>query len=117
MIRLSGLEVRDEERPEGDVAIEYVGLRPGEKLFEELLIGEDATGTNHPRIFKTSEPVLGYDDLIAALARFEAAISKNDLVDLQEMLQATVEGYAPSGAAANVAAGTDEWEPHSQTLH
>ena len=117
MIRLSGLEVRDEEHPEGDVAIEYVGLRPGEKLFEELLIGEDATGTNHPRIFKTSEPVLAYEDLIAALARFEAAISKNDLADLQEMLQATVEGYAPSGAAASVAAGTDEWEPHSQTLH
>ena len=117
MVRLSGLEVRDEAHPEGDVAVEYVGLRPGEKLFEELLIGEDATGTSHPRIFKTSEPVLAYGELITALARFETAISKNDLAELQEMLHATVEGYAPSGAAANVAPGTDEWVPHSQTLH
>ena len=117
MVRLSGLEVRDEAHPEGDVAVEYVGLRPGEKLFEELLIGEDATGTNHPRIFKTSEPLLAYEELITALARFETAISKNDLAELQEMLHTTVEGYAPSGAAANVAPGTDEWVPHSQTLH
>lgn len=117
MIRLSGLEVRDEANPEGDVEIEYCGLRPGEKLYEELLIGKDATGTNHPRIFKTSEPVLAYDELIAALARFERAISSNDLAALQEMLRATVEGYAPATAAPAVAPGSDEWEPRSQTLH
>ncbi|MGH6791782.1 MAG: polysaccharide biosynthesis protein, partial [Methyloceanibacter sp.] len=52
MIRLSGLEVRDEDHPEGDIAIEYIGLRRGEKLYEELLIGENTTGTSHPRIFK-----------------------------------------------------------------
>ncbi len=48
MIRLSGREVRDETHPDGDIAIEYVGLRRGEKLYEELLIGENTTGTNHP---------------------------------------------------------------------
>ena len=117
MIRLSGLEVRDEANPEGDVEIAYCGLRPGEKLYEELLIGENATGTNHPRIFKTSEPVLAYDVLIAALKRFERAISKNDLAELQEMLRATVEGYAPSATAQALAPGTDDWEPQSQTLH
>lgn len=117
MIRLSGLEVRDEANPEGDVEIAYCGLRAGEKLYEELLIGENATGTNHPRIFKTSEPVLAYDVLLAALKRFERAISKNDLPELQEMLRATVEGYAPSPAAQALAPGTDDWEPQSQTLH
>ena len=60
MIRLSGLEVRDEDHPEGDIAIEYIGLRRGEKLYEELLIGENTTGTSHPRIFKNSEPILPY---------------------------------------------------------
>ena len=50
MIRLSGLEVCDENQPDGDIAIEYVGLRQGEKLYEELLIGENTTGTKHPRI-------------------------------------------------------------------
>ncbi|BAQ16395.1 polysaccharide biosynthesis protein [Methyloceanibacter caenitepidi] len=115
MIRLSGLEVQDETHPDGDVEIRYVGLRPGEKLFEELLIGEDTTGTDHPRIFKTSEPVLAYDALIAALERFEKAIANNDLTEVQAMLHATVEGYAPGSAAA--APGTDEWQPQSQTLH
>ena len=117
MVRLSGLEVQDETHPDGDIEIRYVGLRPGEKLFEELLIGEDATGTDHPRIFKTSEPVLAYEELIAALDRFEKAIARNDLVEVQEMLRATVEGYAPDSATAAAAPGTDEWQPQSQTLH
>ena len=78
MIRLSGLEVRDENHPEGDIAIEYVGLRRGEKLYEELLIGENTTGTNHPRIFKNSEPIVPYDELVAALERLEEAIQKLD---------------------------------------
>ena len=67
MIRLSGLEVRDEDHPEGDIAIEYIGLRRGEKLYEELLIGENTTGTSHPRIFKNSEPILPFEELAAAL--------------------------------------------------
>lgn len=117
MIRLSGLEVRSADHPEGDVAIEYVGLRPGEKLFEELLIGENATGTNHPRIFKTSEPILGYEDLIAALERIEDAISRIDVTDLQEMLSTTVEGYVPAGTMLKVPGGKDEWQPLSRTLH
>ncbi|MEM7192195.1 MAG: nucleoside-diphosphate sugar epimerase/dehydratase, partial [Pseudomonadota bacterium] len=117
MVRLSGLDVRDEDHPDGDISIEYVGLRPGEKLFEELLIGENATGTNHPRIFKTSEPVIPFDELIAALERFSKAIAQDDKVKLQEMLRATVEGYAPSAATGPVSPDADEWEPQSQTLH
>jgi len=116
MIRLSGLEVRDEDHPEGDIGIEYVGLRRGEKLYEELLIGKNTTGTSHPRIFKNSEPVLPYEGLVAALGRLEDAIQKVDEVELQDVLRATVEGYTPGGAIPPVSA-KDEWQPISRTLH
>lgn len=116
MIRLSGLEVRDEDHPEGDIAIEYIGLRRGEKLYEELLIGENTTGTSHPRIFKNSEPILPFEELAAALERLEEAIQKLDMADLQEMLRATVEGYVPASTAHPVSA-KDEWQPASRTLH
>jgi len=116
MIRLSGLEVRDEGHPEGDIAIQYIGLRRGEKLYEELLIGENTTGTNHPRIFKNSEPILPYDELAAALERLEEAIQKLDMTELQDMLRATVEGYVPASTAHPVPA-KEEWQPASRTLH
>ncbi len=116
MIRLSGLEVRDEAHPEGDIAIEYIGLRRGEKLYEELLIGENTTGTSHPRIFKNSEPILPFEELAAALERLEEAIQKLDMAELQEMLRSTVEGYVPASTAHPVSA-KDEWQPASRTLH
>ena len=116
MIRLSGLELRDEDNPDGDIAIEYVGLRRGEKLYEELLIGENTTGTSHPRIFKNSEPILPYADLIAALERLEDAIQRQDEVKLQDMLRATVEGYTP-GSTGHPTPLKEEWQPVSRTLH
>jgi FlaA1/EpsC-like NDP-sugar epimerase len=116
MIRLSGLDVRDEGHPDGDVAVEYVGLRRGEKLYEELLIGENTTGTSHPRIFKTSEPIMAYADLISALERLEDAIQRVDVAELQDMLLTTVEGYAPASAVHTVST-KDEWQPISRTLH
>jgi FlaA1/EpsC-like NDP-sugar epimerase len=117
MIRLSGLDVRDDNASsEGDIAIEYVGLRRGEKLYEELLIGENTTGTSHPRIFKNSEPVLPYADLAAALERLDHAIQRYDEAELQDMLRATVEGYTP-GSTGHPAALKDEWQPLSRTLH
>jgi FlaA1/EpsC-like NDP-sugar epimerase len=116
MVRLSGLEVRDDNNPEGDIAIEYIGLRRGEKLYEELLIGENTTGTSHPRIFKNSEPVLAYAELVAALERLDDAIQRQDEADLQEMLRATVEGYKP-GSTGHPASVKDEWQPVSRTLH
>jgi FlaA1/EpsC-like NDP-sugar epimerase len=116
MIRLSGREVRDEKHPEGDIAIEYVGLRRGEKLYEELLIGENTTGTNHPRIFKNSEPILPYEELAAALERLEDAIQRMDEAEMQELLRATVEGYVPASTAHPIAT-KGEWQPVSRTLH
>ena len=124
MIRLSGLDVRDDKHPDGDIAIEYVGLRPGEKLYEELLIGENTTGTSHPRIFKNSEPIVPYDDLIAVLERLEDAIQRLDEAEMQDLLRATVEGYVPASSgpsdrgqgrmAARLAHASLEGMPHVQ---
>ncbi len=116
MVRLSGLEVRDDDNQDGDIAIEYIGLRRGEKLYEELLIGENTTGTSHPRIFKNSEPVLAHAELVAALERLDDAIQRHDEADLQEMLRATVEGYKPGGTG-HPASVKDEWQPVSRMLH
>jgi FlaA1/EpsC-like NDP-sugar epimerase len=116
MIRLSGLEVRDETHPDGDIAIEYIGLRPGEKLYEELLIGENTTGTSHPRIFKNTEPVVPFEELAAVLERLEDAIHRLDEAEMQDVLRSTVEGYMPAGGGHPVAA-KGEWQPASRTLH
>jgi FlaA1/EpsC-like NDP-sugar epimerase len=116
MVRLSGLEVRDEAHPDGDIAIEYIGLRPGEKLYEELLIGENTTGTNHPRIFKNNEPIIPFEELVAVLERLEEAIHRLDDAEMQDVLRTTVEGYAPASGSHPVAA-KGEWQPASRTLH
>jgi FlaA1/EpsC-like NDP-sugar epimerase len=116
MIRLSGLEVRDDANADGDIAIEYVGLRRGEKLYEELLIGENTTSTGHPRIFKNSEPIMAYEELAAALERLDDAIQRSDEAELQDMLRASVEGYVPGGIG-HQASPKDEWQPVSRTLH
>jgi FlaA1/EpsC-like NDP-sugar epimerase len=116
MIRLSGRELRDEAHPDGDVAIEYIGLRPGEKLYEELLIGENTTGTSHPRIFKNNEPIVPFEELAAVLERLEDAIHRLDEAEMQDVLRTTVEGYVPAGGSHPVA-GKGEWQPASRTLH
>jgi FlaA1/EpsC-like NDP-sugar epimerase len=95
MIRLMGLEVRDEEHPDGDIAIEYVGLRPGEKMHEELLLGENTTRTEHPRILKSHEPFLSAADLDAALRSLREAMAEGDVEAIQAILMRTVEGYGP----------------------
>jgi FlaA1/EpsC-like NDP-sugar epimerase len=116
MIRLSGLEVRDEKHPDGDIAIAYIGLRPGEKLYEELLIGENTTGTSHPRIFKNSEPIVPFEELAAVLERLDDAIQRLDEAEMQELLRSVVEGYVPASSEPQIA-GKGAWEPASRTLH
>ena len=66
MVNLMGLTVRDDDNPEGDIDIDYVGLRPAEKLYEELLIGSNVTGTRHPRIMRADEDFLSFDALNCA---------------------------------------------------
>ena len=116
MIRLSGRDVRDEKHPDGDIAIVYIGLRPGEKLYEELLIGENTTGTGHPRIFKNTEPVVPFEDLAAILERLEDAIQRLDAPEMQDLLRSVVEGYVPASSGPQIA-GEAEWQPASRTLH
>lgn len=97
MVELSGLEVRDQDNPEGDVAIEITGLRPGEKLYEELLIGDNPKSTGHPRIMKAHEDFLPWDELESRLVALQVALGANDIGTVRAMLQELVSGYMPSG--------------------
>ena len=95
MIRLMGLEVRDAEHSDGDVAIEYIGLRHGEKLHEELLLGENITQTEHPRILKSREPCLTATELASELDALRAGMEADDVQSIHTVLSRTVEGYRP----------------------
>lgn len=97
MIRLSGLSVRSEKNPHGDIAIEFTGLRPGEKLYEELLIGDNVVATQHPMIMSANEDHLSWDALKIKLAELLAAIEQDDYTRVRQLLRDTVSGYAPDG--------------------
>ncbi|WP_437784615.1 polysaccharide biosynthesis protein [Sorangium sp. So ce1097] len=93
MIELSGLTVRDEHHPHGDVEIAITGLRPGEKLYEELLIGDNPQGTSHPRIMKAREESIEWLELVRHLHTLRDAIYANDLLRIRGVLKALVSGY------------------------
>jgi len=96
MIELSGMTVKDETYPEGDIEIEITGLRPGEKLFEELLIGDNPTQTSHPRIMKAHEEFIPWPELEPKLAAIQLALNVNDVGVVRQMLEQLVAGYAPN---------------------
>lgn len=102
MIHLSGLEVKDENTPHGDIAIEFTGLRSGEKLYEELLIGDDVTDTDHEKIMRANESLLSWDELQPLLERLQQAVSANDDVEIRAVLTESVSGYKPQCDIANV---------------
>ena len=95
MIELSGLTVKDEQNPDGDIEIEISGLRPGEKLYEELLIGDNPKPTSHSRIMKAHEEFLPWADLEAKLNALQMALNVNDVGVIRLMMQQLVTGYAP----------------------
>ena len=95
MIELSGLSVKDENTPDGDIEISITGLRPGEKLFEELLIGDNPVSTKHPRIMKAQEDFLAWQELEQHLSIIHTAILSNDVQTLQTQLKKLVAGYSP----------------------
>jgi FlaA1/EpsC-like NDP-sugar epimerase len=97
MIELSGLTLRDADNPDGDIEIEITGLRPGEKLYEELLIGDNPEPTSHPRIMKAHEDFLPWPALEGKLNALRIALDVNDVGVLRTMLQQLVSGYQPSG--------------------
>ncbi len=93
MIRLSGLQVRDAANPQGDIAIEFTGLRPGEKLYEELLIDSDAERTAHPRILKAQENFLLWNELETVLNELRQACEQRNLPMIYRLLSENVQGY------------------------
>lgn len=97
MIHLSGFSVRSERNPMGDIAIEFSGLRPGEKLYEELLIGDNVIATRHPMIMSANEDFLAWDTLKDALRQLMAAAAADDFVRVRQLLRETVSGYSPEG--------------------
>jgi FlaA1/EpsC-like NDP-sugar epimerase len=97
MVELSGLSVRDPLNPDGDIEIAITGLRPGEKLYEELLIGDNPRTTQHPRIMKAHEKFVPWSVLDAKLSALRIAIGVNDVPVIRGLLQDLVSGYHPSG--------------------
>jgi FlaA1/EpsC-like NDP-sugar epimerase len=96
VVELSGLTVKDEQHPEGDIEIAVTGLRPGEKLYEELLIGDNPKPTVHPRIMKAHEGFIPWAEFEAKLTALEMALNVNDVGVIRLMMQQLVAGYIPS---------------------
>jgi FlaA1/EpsC-like NDP-sugar epimerase len=107
MVYLSGLLVKDEVHPHGDIEIKVTGLRPGEKLYEELLIGDDPQSTLHPKIMKAHEEFLSWDELQQELEKLNLALVTCDAKLIREMLKKLVPGYQPNGDAVNWTGGWD----------
>jgi FlaA1/EpsC-like NDP-sugar epimerase len=97
MVELSGLTVLDANNPMGDIEIQVTGLRPGEKLYEELLIGDNPLPTSHPRILKAHEEFLPWDDLESKLNILNDVLESNDVPAIRSLLKELVPGYQPEG--------------------
>lgn len=95
MIHLSGFSVRSEKNPHGDIAIEFTGLRPGEKLYEELLIGDNVVATQHSMIMSANEDFLEWSVLKGRLSSLLAAVHQGDYAAVRQLLRETVSGYTP----------------------
>ena len=96
LIRLMGLTVRDSKHPDGDIEIQFTGLRPAEKLYEELLIGDNATGTSHPRIMRANEAYLAWETLEPVLEELAKLSAERDRHGAREVLKCVVDGYSPT---------------------
>jgi FlaA1/EpsC-like NDP-sugar epimerase len=101
MIRLSGFEVKSKEQPNGDIEIIYTGLRPGEKLYEELLIGDDVSQTCHEKIMRAQETVIAWEKLTFLLAELEQALNQTDFEAVRVILKQAVTGFVPQCAVVD----------------
>ncbi len=107
MVYLSGLLVKDEAHPHGDIEIKVTGLRQGEKLYEELLIGDNPRPTAHPKIMKAHEEFLSWGDLLQELEKLNLALDACDGKLIRAVLKKLVPGYQPNGKAIDWDGG---WE-------
>ncbi|GLR62348.1 nucleotide sugar epimerase/dehydratase WbpM [Rhizobium indigoferae] len=103
MVELSGLTLRDDDNPEGDIELSVTGLRPGEKLYEELLIGDNPETTEHPRIMKAREDFLFWPELSKKLNSLNAVLDRNDMIAARAMLAELVSGYSSTGEVSDLA--------------
>ena len=98
MIELSGLKVRDGENPDGDIEIVEIGLREGEKRYEELLIGDNPETTFHPRIIRAREEYLAWPELERHLERLQRYIENGDDIRIRALLAELVPGFMAGSA-------------------
>ena len=99
MIKVMGLTLRDEFNPQGDIEIRYTGLRPAEKLYEELLTGTDVVGTQHPRIMRANEGVMEFGKLEILLEELRASSLVLDREGVRQVLIRSINGYEPKTAS------------------
>ena len=95
MVLLSGLKIKTKDNPDGEIAIEFTGLRPGEKLYEELLIGDNVSGTSHPRIMQANEKYKPWDDLQILLNTLQKDLTLANAEIIKTHLTDIVEDYKP----------------------
>ena len=93
LVELSGLQVLDAQNPDGDIAFSFIGLRPGEKLYEELLIGDNPTPTTHPRIMKAHEDFIAWPELLGHLHQLQQAADAEDEQAIRLILRTCVHGF------------------------
>jgi FlaA1/EpsC-like NDP-sugar epimerase len=104
MAQLSGLSLRDENNPDGDIEIRITGLRPGEKLYEELLIGDNPEGTAHERIMKAHEDFVAWPELAPILVEMRQAATQNNEALMKAILTQLVHGYGPQDVGPGIRA-------------
>ena len=102
LINLSGMEVKDNINPEGDIEIIFTGLRPGEKLYEELLIGDKVSKTDHKQILRAEEDCLSANDIEFYLQSLKEAERSGDVESLRDILKKVVSGYTPEKDISDV---------------
>ncbi|MEC9411516.1 MAG: nucleoside-diphosphate sugar epimerase/dehydratase [Pseudomonadota bacterium] len=95
MIHLSGFTIRDNANPNGDIEIAYTGLRPGEKLYEELLIGDNVSATEHEKIMRAQESVIEWSTLVSIIRELELANKHDDSQKARAILLDTIDGFIP----------------------
>lgn len=102
LINLSGMEVKDDEKPDGDIEIIFTGLRPGEKLYEELLIGDNVSSTEHPQIMRAEEDSLSLGELEQYLRELDEAEKTGNVSALRDILKQAVSGFTPEKEIADI---------------
>ena len=110
MIHLSGFTVKNAENPDGDIEITYTGLRPGEKLFEELLIGDNVSQTAHQKIMRAEENIIPWQDLQLILTDLQHAVNVSDYEQIRVILGKYVDGFMPQ-------CGIEDWLSHKVVVN